>query len=202
MYCFLNRKALGLSLALLTVACLHNRCQAHFPWLTVDQEGHALMYFSENPAERDYKVPEAVSKAEVFTVAGGTKPTAVKLETIDTETFKGRRSVGKIAENSALTTAFTYGNYHGTLLKYYAQHLPPVGTKAMALPKSQDLQATVAPAKTGIEVRVLWKGKPIKSAEVTIIDAQGETFQDKTDQDGKVAFSTQAEGMTLSLIHI
>ncbi|MEM8944973.1 MAG: hypothetical protein AAGD11_07285 [Planctomycetota bacterium] len=194
---FLNRNIVAfLTLIWLPIACMQSACHAHFPWLTIDDEGHALLYFSEDPTELDYKLPEAVTQAVVHATDGKSKPAPLELTTIDTEELKGRRSTDAIANSSVLTTTFTYGNYHGTLLKYYAQHLPPVGAEPVKLPEELTLQASVAPAKTGIEVSVLWHGEPIKGVGVTIIDAEGETFEDKTDDAGKVSFLTQAEGLT------
>lgn len=173
-------------------------CNAHFPWLTIDDSGHAMMYFSESPAERDYHLPESVAQAEVTSSTEGAKPSAISLQTVEEKEFVGRKSTSSVPQGSTLTTEFTYGIYHGTLLKYYAQRLPAVGSKSTHSTTSErpQLSASVAPTKTGMEVTVLWKGTPLKSASVTIIDADTETFEDKTDTTGKVAFSTQAEGLT------
>lgn len=178
------------------------RCHAHFPWLMIEEDGQAVMFFSESPAERDYRLPEAVTKAEVMAFDGKSSPTKVEWKTIEKDGFTGRKSIEKLPGGSTLSSSFVYGNYHGSLLKYYAQHLAPVGTESPELPEKyrSALSASVAPSKTGIEVTVTWKGEPLKGAGVTIIDAETESFEDKTDANGKVSFSTGAAGLTAFII--
>lgn len=178
------------------------RCHAHFPWLMIEEDGQAVMFFSESPAERDYRLPEVVTKAEVMAFDGKASPTQVEWKTVEKEGFTGRKSTAKLPAGSTLWTSFTYGNYHGSLLKYYAQHLAPVGAESPELPEKYRpaLHARVAPSKTGMEVTVTWKGEPLQGAGVTIIDAETESFEDKTDANGKVSFSTQAAGLTAFLI--
>ncbi len=172
---------------------------AHFPWIALDKQGHALLFFSESPTDRDYHLPESVLQAKVTAHnAGHKEPQPIEFVTLESGDVTGTRSKEPIGRSSTLSTSFTYGNYHGTLLKYYAQLLPPIGSKEAAAPSagSTSLSASITATKLGMEVTVRWDGKPLAGAGVTIIDAEGEQFEDKTNADGKVSFSTQAAGQT------
>lgn len=186
------------SLVAIAFAAADRTCHAHFPWLTIDEDGHALLYFSESPAERDYKLPETVDAATVEAFGVDGKPIGLKFETVEEANFVGRKSSQAIDPNSVLTTSFVYGNYHGTLLSYYALHLPPVGSPAIELPdgKSLKLSAKVTPTKNGLQVAISWEGKPLPGASVTIVDAEGERFEEKSNEQGQASFSTGAEGLT------
>ncbi len=197
MNCKSLRKLLALTIIGLFLAG-PQRCHAHFPWLTIEEDGHALMFFSESPAERDYHLPESVAEAKVMAVSAKSAASEVAWETLEKDKFVGRKSTATVPADATLSTNFTYGIYHGTLLSYYAYHLPPVGTEATGLPEEDRLalQASVAHSKTGMELTVTWKGEPLEGVGVTIIDAETESFEDKTDEHGKVSFSTNAEGLT------
>ena len=34
---------------------------AHFPWVTVDDQGKAALFFGETPADRTYKLPPTIA---------------------------------------------------------------------------------------------------------------------------------------------
>ena len=103
---------------------------AHFPWLATDDAGHALLFFSESPLERDYTLPESVTQAEVHLHASGKAPRPIELAEVDEAgEFVGRRSAETISKSTGLTTEFEYGVWHGKLLKYYASHQPGLAEK-------------------------------------------------------------------------
>jgi hypothetical protein len=85
------------------------QCLAHFPWLTTDKSGHALLFFSENPAERDYHLPECVAQAEVTLL--GDEGRAIDLAEVDEDGFVGRRSETEVPADRELVTACQYGIY-------------------------------------------------------------------------------------------
>ena len=51
------------TLALAALCLLAGQAQAHFPWLAVDDDGRALVFFGERPDERNYHLPEALAAA-------------------------------------------------------------------------------------------------------------------------------------------
>ena len=173
--------------------------QAHFPWLATDKEGHALLFFSEGPAERDYRsLPEAVANAKVLGLnTKHKKPQPVELKEVEKEGFTGRISHKPVAQGTCLATTCQYGIYHGTLLSYFAKHVPEVTSSAKPITdKSLKLDATPVLTKVGIDVIVTWEGKPLPGANVTLIDADSEKATETTDNDGLASFATQATGLT------
>lgn len=168
--------------------------EAHFPWLTVDGEGRALLYFGETPAQRDYHLPEAVAKATVNQVTTAGEVFEVKLESRETDDFVGRTSGGQIAANRPLVTQFTFGNYHGTLLKYYARYQPLADKVAGWDATAMSLDAQLVRTEDGIDVHVVLDGKALKGASITLIDGAGEQATDATGDDGSASFSSLAAG--------
>ena len=62
----------------------------------IEEDGQAVMFFSEGPAERDYRLPEAVTKADVMAFDGKSSPTEVEWKTIEEDGFTGRKSIEKL----------------------------------------------------------------------------------------------------------
>lgn len=188
--------SVSIMLGILSVA---QTATAHFPWLALDDQGHAILFFSESPLQRDYHLPASVVDAQVELLPEeSTDYQKLDLPVLEKEGFAGRRGEQPVAAGSILRSSFQYGVYHGTLLKYYAYHLPPVGSPAAAkaLPKPLDLYATVERTKTGMQLTVYWQGKPLPDASATIIDAEGQQMEEKTDRAGRASFSTGAAGLT------
>jgi hypothetical protein len=189
-----------IALAALLIAVGVQASFAHFPWLAVDDQGRALLFFGESPEERTYHTPEAIAEAMVFALGGDAKPAQLDLAIVEEDDYIGRRSAKPIAKDAALEMTCEYGLYHGMLLTYYARHLP--GADAAAWEKAgaaKDLKLSVAakPSKEGdgVTLAVAWDGKPLKDAGVTLADASGESQEGKTDDRGEVTFKKVADGL-------
>lgn len=171
-------------------------CMAHFPWLVVDDAGHALLFFSEGPAERDYHLPESVAAAKVVAISKNGQLQPIELTEIDEEEFIGRKSENMFPATSALATSFQYGVYSGTLLNYYAKYVPagnpPVANAQKERPK---LDADVRKTDGGIELTVLWQGKPWEGASVTMLVDGKEAQEAKSNSDGKATFDKPGDGL-------
>lgn len=171
--------------------------EAHFAWLAKDDVGHALLFFNESPLERDYHTPECVAEAKVLSYVDKAKPSELTMEAVQEDDFDGMRSKEKVPADFVLETTCTYGIYHGTLLKYYVRTaaLQELTEKPVVDGK---LKLTAVPMQTevGIDLLVLWEGKPLKDAGVTLIDAEGEQAGESTDENGIASFATQAKGLT------
>ncbi|MEM9354222.1 MAG: hypothetical protein AAGA92_14535 [Planctomycetota bacterium] len=182
-------------LAAALAALLCQPASAHFTWLASDEEGHAMLYFSEAPTDQEYKIPDAIANAEVFAVGKGDAPRQLNLETVDEETFVGRKSAEPVK-----TVAFAnvvYGNYHGTLLSYYAKHFPgkAAGWHHAKPVKQLKLDAQLARTKKGLKLTALWQGEPLADAKATMLLPNGENLEAKTDAEGVAEFTTEAEGL-------
>jgi N-acetylneuraminic acid mutarotase len=172
--------------------------QAHFPWLATDDEGRALLYFGESPADRQYHLPEAIAVSKVHIYDGDRPAAEAALETIDQEGFIGRRSEQPVGPDALLETTCEYGLYHGMLLTYYARHLPGEQPADRQPPDGKGrLRLEIVPKAAGdcVTFTVAWDGIPLADAAVTLIDASGEPREAKTNDRGKAAFVGLPEGL-------
>jgi N-acetylneuraminic acid mutarotase len=166
---------------------------AHFPWIAVD-DGHAVMFFGESPADRAYKTPQCVAEATLQQVAADGATTAVEHAQVETHQFIGRKSSDKIDAAQPLVMSCEYGVYHGTLLTYTACYLPP-GAKSGDHQFMGSLNATVEPTEGGLNVVVLHEGQPLAGAKVTLVDAAGQTANSATNNAGKATFRSFKPGL-------
>jgi hypothetical protein len=174
-------------------------CFAHFPWLATDDEGRALLFFGESPADRTYHVPEAVAAAKVVARTGKDKLAELKLENIEEDDFIGRRSGEPVAKDAVLEATVEYGLYHSMLLTYYAKHLPGDAAAGEKAGDSKALKLEVIPqaseVEEGVTLLVTWEGKPLADAGVTLSDAAGETHEAKTNEQGQATFEKVSAGL-------
>ncbi len=191
------------SLALIAIGVMAAPARAHFPWLATDAEGHALLFFGESPADRVYREPpEAVAAAKVLVLESGAEGDAagkeIELAAVESDDFVGRKSEATTPAGATLESTISYGIYHGMLLDYYARHIPSLDAAA---PKS-GLKLTGTPRATdsGIELTVLWEGKPLADAVVTIIDGEGTPTEEVSDAEGVAKFEAPAPGLIGFLI--
>ncbi len=175
--------------------CLQlSSASAHFLWLDSEPAGESrtgLLFFGEGPQDRNYHLPEPIAVAKVFARTTVGKREKVTTSARETDEFVGLEmplSVGKVA---ALETVCEYGIYGGSMLCYYAQHLAPTGDGQIAgVAPSSELKLNIVPQNKpgGLGATVLWEGKPLADAVVTLIDSVGETTEETTDAEGKVFF--------------
>ena len=179
-------------LSLIVLVALSTTAQAHFPWLTVGEDGKATYFFGENPADCTYKLPPGIAKATIQLRSDG-KPVDVETETIESDDFVGKKSAGTVPTGASLTSQATFGVYHGAKLQYYTQHLggklPSKLSDCKAM-DNVDFQIHAVDTDSGVDVHVLWKGKPLADAEVRLYCQEGhEEGSAKTDANGKVSFN-------------
>src|SRR5690606_2812794 len=146
------RSALPLLLLLLAVAVANAPVvHAHFTWLSTDDQGRVALFFGETPSERDYKLPEALAEAKVTAVDLEGKTSSVPVAKVDEEGFIGLRSDEKQAQSGIVVTECQYGNYHGTLLTYFAKHYVDDDPSAWTSEKLKTPLGLDAQAKQGEE---------------------------------------------------
>ena len=181
-------------LAVAVLFCVSQRSMAHFTWIATDDAGHALLFFSEGPHERDYHVPDAVAAAEVKAVDAEGKSQVVSLADVDEEEYVGRRSEAADFAQSTLSTNFKYGIYGDTLLSYYAKSIPAgKGTKlAKERPR---LDVDVQPSHGALILTVYWEGKPLPDARVSVATGEEDAPNAKTNKEGKARFGSLGKGL-------
>lgn len=168
---------------------------AHFPWLAVNDDGKAVYFFGENPADRTYKLPASIAKAKISMVNAKGKLKKVKFEAAESDNFLGLTSVGKVPASARLVSSVTYGIYRGARLNYYSIYQGgKIPKDRSAYSKSQkkrlDLTAQLVDTDSGVDVYVLWKGKPLSGVDVQLFCDDGhEEGNGTTDEAGKVSFS-------------
>ena len=185
------------TLALAALCLVAGQAQAHFPWLAVDGDGRALVFFGESPDERNYHLPEALAAAKLYSRIGDAEAKEVATETLEEEDFIGRRSNEPVAEDSVLELTAQYGIYHGMLLTYFAKEIP--GTTVAAWEKagpSKGLKLDVSPKASdeGLAIAVTWEGQPLEGAGVALTDSAGDTQEAETDAKGIATFKEPAAG--------
>jgi len=205
---------LRITLAFAVTLLFVSSAWAHFPWLSVDKDGRANFCFGETPAEKSYKLPEPLAKAEVMWLNAKGKVRKVALKKVESEDFIGMTSEKPIKRAKMLMSKVTYGMYAGSRLDYYAlYHAGPLpkdrsayvskaekkGGKQQAADNKDDeqmkaplldLQAQLIDTDEGVDVFVLWKGKPLADVDVKLFCEEGhEEGAAKTDKEGKVSFS-------------
>jgi len=181
------------ALAALLVVGGSQTCWAHFAWLATDDAGHALLFFGESPAERDYHLPLALEQANVSHHSATGKASGVKLELVDSKEFVGRRGAAPAAKSGELCASVVYGVYHGALLTYYTLHDLSLSeaTKPAAGEIRQPLRANLSKTDDGgLQVQVMWQDEPLRQAEVKLYCEEGhEEAAVQTDAQGVAKFA-------------
>jgi hypothetical protein len=188
------------------LSSMTNQALAHFPFLTTNDQGEVVLFFGENLANRTYKIPLALEKAEVRRIDRDGQATPMETKAVETESFKGMATVASLKPGEAAVTQIRYGVYHGSLLDYYCIHLAcliPIGDQPKPTKTDFPLDAQVVSTDQGIEVVVTFQGTPVKSAKVSLSCSEGHVeAEEKTDSQGVVRFAnSQVEtGMNSLLI--
>ncbi|TWT69297.1 Kelch repeat-containing protein [Crateriforma conspicua] len=182
-------------------------CHGHMSWLASDDEGHAVFWFGESPADRTYHLPDAVAGIELK-LDRGTSTEAIATAPVDTDDLVGLKSDGTLGESGEVFGSVTYGLYHGTRLTYHVEHLvPDDATKWPTAPRADSpLQTVIVPGPSGgVLVTVLQDGKPTADVEVKLYDAEGtENASATTDSVGIATFkaSSLSSGLNAVLVGV
>ena len=186
------------SLTFSALLCFASQSMAHFTWVSTDDQGHALLFFSEGPHERDYHVPEAVAKAELTATDIKGESHTVPMVEVEEKGYIGRRSEKADFAESTLSTSFTYGIYGDTLLTYYAKYVPAItGRPPQKRPK---LDVDAKRVEEGLELTVYWEGKPLEAADVSVAGGEEKPARVKTDEKGVAKFTSLEQGLVGFLV--
>ena len=174
---------------LASLISISDTASAHFPWLSTDTKGRAVLWFGEGIDDTTYHMPDAIAATDVF--SGKSK---TKMKSVDTDELIGIRSEATVDPIRELHASAVYGNYHGTKLTYFVEHLPHENAKKWPTEPRADavLQTVVLPPAGGkITIRVYHNGKPLPDQEVKLVHAsQEDPATAKTNAAGEVPFAT------------
>lgn len=178
---------------------------AHMAWLTIDNQGHAIVWFGESPSDRTYHMPDAVASIKLF----GDSGQPIKMARVDSDDLVGLRSVKTVAPETPIRGSVAYGLYHGTKLTYHVAHHPSSVLSAIDEDRQSEhaLRADIKPTNDGgVEVTVLHHGKPKADVAVTLYagneDAatDDETVKHQSDLQGRVRFAASSLGKGLNAL--
>ncbi len=195
----------AMALALGGLAMTASHASAHMPWLATDEQGHAVLWFGESPADRTYHMPEAISTIKLSSQPAGE---FLATDSVDDDDLVGLRTNDNVDLDSEIAGTVTYGLYHGTKLTYHVEHLPqPDPSGWPTEPRGEAAyQTVITPSPAGgVSVAVLAAGKPITDVEVKLYFEDGhEEASAKTDVAGMVTFPKAAvePGLNAILINL
>lgn len=182
----------ALSLATITA----NSARAHFPWMARGEDGKAVYFFGENLAERTYKLPPSIAKAELKMLNAKSDLTNVEVVKVESDSLVGLQSAAAIPEDAFLVSEVTFGVYRGARLSYTTMFqggkLPTTPTSPEKNPAAKGLFAHLVATDFGVDVIVTLMGKPLEGVEVHLYCAEGhEEGEGKTDASGRVSFTDE-----------
>jgi uncharacterized GH25 family protein/N-acetylneuraminic acid mutarotase len=197
----ISLRRLAIAVCGLAITSVAATSQAHFLWVKtvmVDGKPQGLLYFGESPAEETYHFPDKLAKTKLWSRAADGKRTEVATKTIETDDRIGH--IGPLADEKAVTieTSQQYGIYGNALLVYHAKHVN--GTAANAINDagtSKELKLEIVPRVKGkqVQLTVLWDGKPLKDADISVFVDGADPVEKKTDGDGRVTFTSEKGGL-------
>ena len=183
------------------IVALAAQCQAHFLWVksvTVDGQPQGLLFFGESPADETYHFPEKLAKIKLWSRSADGKQSEVATKGIDTEDRVGLIGPLKDDKSPVLQTSQQYGIYGTALLKYHAKHVRGKTPEEInGAGTSKELKLEIVPKEKGdeVELTVLWDGKPLAGAEVTILRGDQDPAEQKSDKEGRVTFKPEGGGV-------
>jgi hypothetical protein len=177
-----------------------NPCRAHFLWIkTITHEGqpHALLFFGENALDEAYHLPESLadSKAWLRTEDGNRRELSLS-------EWEGEDRIGLGARLDdgpcVLEASEQYGVYGTALLVYSAKHVHAGSSDEFnKAGSSKELALDIVPRVNGkqLELTVLWNGKRLAEAEISVAVADAEAIKQTTDENGRVVLTPEGAGI-------
>jgi hypothetical protein len=139
------------------------------------------------------KLPPSVAKAELKRIDAGGEVSKLTTNKVETDKLVGLVSETSLTPDQSFGTEVTYGIHGGSRLNYICAHIAKVPTARdvyKSVRWSPKLQAHAVKSGGGVDVFVVWDGKPIEGMEVKLSCEEGhDEGSAKTDAEGKVTFS-------------
>jgi uncharacterized GH25 family protein len=193
--------------ASITLACscavfaIAGPSQAHFLWLKTIGQGdkpQAFLFFGETAQDEAYHMPERMANTEVWRRAPGGKRTKLELKPLETDDRIGLTAPLEADSPCVLEANQQYGVYGKSLLVYYAKHVrAKTADQLNAAGSSDDLKLEIVPkAKHGeLTLTVLWNGKPLPDAKLSVAAGDAEAVEKTTGDDGRITFKPEGKGI-------
>jgi len=186
---------------LMLIACC-TPCAAHMLWVkTISHDGgqHAFLFFGESAVDEAYHLPDALADATLWRRTAENQRSELRTAQLDTDERIGLIAPLKDGEPCVLEANEQYGVYGTALLAYSAKHVHANSSKQFnAAGASKELKLDVVPRVAGdrLELTVLWNGRPLAGADVSLrVDDEQEGVEKTTDEKGRVTFEPEGEGI-------
>ena len=192
--------------SLLMTALLAATVHGHFLWLKlVPQEGStdSRLFFSESAHQENYHLPEAILNAEIWQTDMTGKRTRLEMQEAEDAEILHRPLEG--GGSRCIATTCAYGNYHGSLLTYYAKSIYPARLSDLAKvgsDKNQKLDIAVGWKDGKVTLALHWNGQPRPNSEFTVTAPSGKQQQLRSRDTGEVVFTPLETGIHGILTHI
>ncbi len=167
--------------------------RAHFPWLTLNEDGRVNYFFGEDLSDRHYHLPASIAEAKFYSLDSG-KLQAIENMPADTNSFVGLESKQAVERDADIYSTVTFGVYHGSKLTYYSQYLGNVVSELTDATPHLDtqFQAQAIATKDAMQFIVYWDREPLQEVEVKLMGADGKTLGTcRTNASGQATFSNQ-----------
>ncbi|MDX1947831.1 MAG: DUF4198 domain-containing protein [Pirellulaceae bacterium] len=193
-----------LGFASLLLALVASPALAHFVWVAVEKDSSgqptAKVWFSELAEPDVAKLLDKVTAVKVWTRQGTEKPSELKL-TKQVSGELGALVSAVPAGTSNLSAHLKYGvvtrREQTMLLHYFAKYLDGTADNLKQFGRDEGLALDVVPqlADGGIELQVLYQGKPVAGSDVVVLDGDGNETDHKTAADGRVKIAGAKPGL-------
>ena len=197
-------KRLRLFAPLLLLALLATPASAHFIWLMTETNSTGKqvphLCFGEMAEPGEAELLDKVAHAKLRLHMPGNVAQELRLSKQSKDEV-GSWFADVDAQGGALVAKCEYGvisrGGKTMLLNYYAKRLEanPKSLKAFARADSLPLDIVPSVSAGKVELTVLWQGKPAAASEVVIASPAGGEEKLKTDDVGKLTFTTTKPGV-------
>ena len=197
-------KRLRLFAPLLLLALLTTPASAHFIWLMTETNSTGKqvphLCFGEMAEPGEAELLDKVAHAKLWLHLPGKDAQELRL-TKQSKDEVGSWFADVDAQGGALVAKCEYGvisrGGKTMLLNYYAKRLEAKPETLKAFARADTLPLDVVPSISGdkVELTVLWQGKPAAASEVVIAFPVGGDEKLKTDDAGKLIFTTKKPGV-------
>lgn len=198
-------KFLGLFLCSAMIAAT---AQAHFVWVQVLPSAEKTstpvvqLSFGETPAPGEAHLVNKVLQTKVYPLhAGNAEAKPLELAVVKQDDVASWQGTAPAKELAGLEAVCDYGvlakGGAPFWLNYYAKHLSTGWEKQTTSPRGKHLALEIVPSQTasGLELLVLWNGKPLPKAKVTVDKPDNRSTELTTNDHGVAIFREGVTGL-------
>jgi uncharacterized GH25 family protein len=193
-----------LLLAALLVAFTAAPAFAHFVWITVarDSSGQeqVQVHFSELAEPDVAMLLDRITAVKVWGRTSDGKTIPVEKLTKHLNDEVGSLIAARPADAKAISGTIKYGVLERRgevfLLQYHAKFLDSTAD-LKSLGRDEKLPLDVVPhaAANGLDLEVLYEGKPVEGSEVVVLDPDGNESTAKTSAEGRISIKAEKPGV-------